>query len=148
MAEPSVGWSGSFDLSGRGIDDIRITAAGLDLVDVTKLSSARTRWSGRLEARLFTARERATLADDDSLVNLAFGIKESVIKLLGGLPPGGGFHDIELARTDSGWHVGLHGRLAPSDRATTQTVIAGSVHPGGLPPLVWAAMIESSGGAR
>jgi hypothetical protein len=142
MADPSVGWSGSFDLAGWGAADGPIIAAGLDLVDVGKLSVARARWAGRLEARLFSPAERDALGADDALIGVAFGIKESVIKLLGGLPPGAGFHDIQLERTGSGWLVELRGGVARSDRTATETLVAGSVHPDGLPPVVWAAATD------
>ena len=46
------------------------------------------------------------------------GVKESVIKVLGGLPKGAGFQDIRLDRTDRGWGVSLRGHLAVFGAAT------------------------------
>lgn len=146
--EQLASWSGSFGPAGAGNENPRIAAAGVDLVDAAKLSAARARWSGRLEDRLFTARERAALGVDDAVVAVAFGIKESVIKLLGGLPPGGRFHDIEVERTDTGWLVGLHGGLASAESTAGQTLVVGSLQPAGLPPVVWAAALESSAANR
>ncbi len=90
-----------------------IRTAGVDLTDRAKLVAARHRWKGALEARIFSAEERDRLQlDDDAVFCAAFGIKESVIKVLGGLPRGAGFQDIRLDRTDLGWGVGLRGRAA------------------------------------
>jgi phosphopantetheinyl transferase (holo-ACP synthase) len=125
---------------------------------VTKLAEARARWSGRLEDRLFSARERSGLkrsglkwsglGAEDAGIAVAFGIKESVIKLLGGLPPGSRFHDIEVERTEEGWRVGLHAGLASAEAAAGRTLVTGSLAPAGLPPLVWAAALESDGTSR
>ena len=124
-----------------------IRTAGVDLTDRAKLVAARHRWKGALEARIFSAEERDRLQlDDDAVFCAAFGIKESVIKVLGGLPRGAGFQDIHLDRTDLGWGVGLRGRAAASGAATSVgPMVCDAREWPGMPPLAWAAATARSG---
>src|SRR2546423_8390633 len=75
----------------------RIRAAGVDLCDAGKLGRAVARTDGGLARRVFGDRERAACAGgaDPTATALLFGVKESVIKLLGGLPAGPGVRDIQ-----------------------------------------------------
>jgi len=85
----------------------RVCAAGVDLCDVGKLGRAVARTGGGLARRVFDDRERGACADPTATAFL-FGVKESVIKLLGGLPAGGAFRDIHV----DDCRVTLTGRLA------------------------------------
>jgi phosphopantetheinyl transferase (holo-ACP synthase) len=75
-----------------------IRAAGVDLCDVDRLRLAVDRTGPALARRVFTAEERGACADgsDPTAAAILFGIKESVIKLVGGLQPGTGFRDIRI----------------------------------------------------
>jgi hypothetical protein len=102
------------------IDVIRvrgsIRAAGVDLCDAERLRLAVERTGPALAGRVFTAEERSACADgaDPTATAILFGIKESVIKLVGGLPPGTGFRDIQIgvgAGTGGSAGEGLDGPL-------------------------------------
>jgi phosphopantetheinyl transferase (holo-ACP synthase) len=118
-----------------------ITTAGVDLTDRAKLLAARDRWQGALEARIFSPQERDGLPlYDDAVFCAAFGLKESVIKVLGGLPKGAGFHDIRLDRTGRGWRVSLRGHLAVFGAAAPSgSMVGDALEWPDLPPLAWAA---------
>ena len=118
-----------------------ITAAGIDLTDRAKLLAARARWRGALEARIFSPEERDRLPlHDDAVFCAAFGIKESVIKVLGGLPKGTGFADIQLDRTERGWGVRFRGQQTDFGDATPSgSIVCGAGEWPDLPPLAWAA---------
>lgn len=124
-----------------------ITTAGVDLTDRVKLLAARDRWPGALEARIFSPEERDRLPlYDDAVFCAAFGLKESVIKVLGGLPKGAGFQDIRLDRTDRGWGVSLRGHLAVFGAATPSgSMICDALEWPDLPPVAWAAATTGTG---
>ena len=124
-----------------------ITTAGIDLTDRAKLLAARARWKGALEARIFSPEERDGLPlHDDAVFCAAFGIKESVIKVLGGLPKGVGFSDIRVARTGVGWGVTLRERAAVSGAATPAVAMVCDAREWPeMPPLAWAAATTPSG---
>jgi phosphopantetheinyl transferase (holo-ACP synthase) len=85
--------------------------AGVDLVDEKHLEQALQRWGRQLHRRIFAASERAAGTDPGTAAGL-FGIKESVVKLAGGLPTGGRLMDIALDRSvSSGGLVRLTGAL-------------------------------------
>ena len=124
-----------------------ITTAGVDLTDRAKLLAARDRWQGALEARVFSPEEQDRLPlHDDAVFCAAFGLKESVIKVLGGLPKGAGFQDIRLDRTDRGWGVSLRGHLAVFGAATPSgSMVCDAREWPGLPPMAWAAATTGTG---
>jgi phosphopantetheinyl transferase (holo-ACP synthase) len=72
--------------------------AGIDLLDVPRLGLAVSRTGPPLERRICTETERSGLPDDPQhrLLALAriFSVKESALKVLGGMPRGAGFHDL------------------------------------------------------
>jgi hypothetical protein len=86
----------------------RVAAAGVDLCDARKLGRAVAR-TGGLVTRVFDDGERAACAGgaDPVTTALLFGVKESVVKLVGGLPAGAAYRDIHL-----GDRVSLTGGLA------------------------------------
>ncbi len=124
-----------------------ITTAGVDLTDRAKLLAARDRWRGALEARVFSPEERDRLPlYDDAVFCAAFGLKESVIKVLGGLPKGANFQDILLDRTDRGWGVSLRGHLAMFGAATLSgSMVCHAIESPEMPPLAWAAATTGTG---
>ena len=88
-----------------------IIYAGVDLVDERRLEQAFQRCGTGLERRVFAASERAAGTDPGTAAGL-FGIKESVVKLAGGLPTGGRLMDIALDQSgSSGGLVRLTGAL-------------------------------------
>lgn len=82
------------------IEDRRgVCGAGLDLVDVDRLQLAVDRSGPALARRLFDPDEREACGDgrDRHLTAGLFGIKESVVKILGGLSPGQRYADMSVA---------------------------------------------------
>ncbi|GAA0595554.1 hypothetical protein GCM10010394_26310 [Streptomyces crystallinus] len=97
-----------------------VHAAGIDLVDLCRWDLAVARTKGELLQRVFTLAERRAAedgADADTphqrLLGKAFGVKEGVVKAVGGLPKGAAFKDIEVevAPGEPAWPVRLHGEL-------------------------------------
>lgn len=97
-----------------------VHAAGIDLVDLCRWDLAVARTKGELLQRVFTLAERRTAedhADADTppqrLLGKAFGVKEGVVKAVGGLPMDAAFKDIEVevAPGETTWPVRLHGEL-------------------------------------
>lgn len=89
----------------------RIHAAGLDITDVRRFRGAVERSHGLLIRRVFSARERAEWAAGAGMAELAsaFGIKESVVKIVGGMPRGARYADISVGATRL---IGLRGEFA------------------------------------
>jgi phosphopantetheinyl transferase (holo-ACP synthase) len=104
----------------------RVSAAGVDLCDAGKLGRAVARTGAGLAERVFDERERAACAGgaDLAATALLFGVKESVIKLVGGLPSGAAFRDIRIG--DS-WRlpVTLTGGLAGWAATHPVEIVAG-----------------------
>lgn len=75
---------------------VPVRAGGIDLVDVSRLRLAVARCGAPLLARIFDPDERRACADGAIAAVTAgvFGVKESVIKAMGGLPAGGRLADI------------------------------------------------------
>lgn len=97
-----------------------VHAAGIDLVDLCRWDLAVARTKGELLQRVFTPAERRTAedrADADTpyerLLGQAFGVKEGVIKAVGGLPMDTAFKEIEVqvAPGEPVWPIRLHGAL-------------------------------------
>ena len=77
-------------------------AAGIDLTDVARIAAALHRTGPALIHRLCGAGEQRMLAAGPRHLlpwglSLAFGLKESVVKAVGGFPAGGLFTDIDTA---------------------------------------------------
>ncbi|QEV21766.1 4'-phosphopantetheinyl transferase superfamily protein [Streptomyces alboniger] len=101
-----------------------VHSAGVDLVDLRRWDLAVTRTGGAVLRRAFSASERAAArcaADGEltpaRILGHAFGIKESVVKALGGLPPGSAYADIDVGtgppeQDGGGRQVHLRGELA------------------------------------
>jgi holo-[acyl-carrier protein] synthase len=90
---------------------------GIDLVEVPRFAAALARHAGRLEKRLFTARELADCegrADRVQRLAARFAAKEAALKALGtGWTGGLGFGQIEVERAENGApHLLLHGAAA------------------------------------
>lgn len=84
-----------------------IASAGIDLVDTRRFALAVSRSGPGFVRRLFGPAERAALPSGSTAggaehLAAAFGLKESVVKLIGGLPPGASFSDIVTSPLTSG----------------------------------------------
>src|SRR5436190_5549674 len=77
-----------------------VRAAGVDLVDVARFRRAVERSGEPFVRRVFAEQERAAVSTDADrrVVELAamFGVKESVVKAIGGMPLGGSYADIRV----------------------------------------------------
>ncbi len=110
--------TGGADADGRAPDDVlgvgpaagvgdTVVGLGVDLVDVARLGRALTRTPG-LTGRLFTADERAYCvaargaAAQHARYAARFAAKEAAMKALGVGIGGIGWHDVAVARGDSG----------------------------------------------
>jgi holo-[acyl-carrier protein] synthase len=116
-------------------------AAGVDLADGERLGLALVRSGPGLLRRLFNRDERAACADGTDLATTArlFGIKESVIKAAGGLPPGGRYRDIEIDTTGADTvAVTLRGELGRWADTTGVQLVAGGAPLADGPVLAWA----------
>jgi phosphopantetheine--protein transferase-like protein len=127
------------DPSGSGIH-----AAGVDVVDVARIRRAVLRSGELFVRRVFGERERAAVSrePDRRIVELAalFGVKESVVKAMGGMPLGGSYADICVDVPDSGSAraVRLTGELAHWARQHQVELLAGSAPAGDGVLLSWA----------
>ncbi|MBT2418867.1 4'-phosphopantetheinyl transferase superfamily protein [Streptomyces sp. ISL-22] len=129
----------------------------MDLVDLARFERAVDRCGDSLAFRYFTAHERRIAkewaTEERSAAEVLahfFGVKESVVKLMGGLPAAGRLADISVAVPDGGWGsehwtVHLSGPLAPWSRSDHGIVGASARLEDGL-ALAWAAA-PSEGGA-
>lgn len=114
--------------------DRPVLAAGVDLVDVDRLRLAFERSGDRLARRLFDTDERAACAagEDRQATAGLFGIKESVVKVVGGLSDGARYTDMSIGDLGNGidsptWlPVQLRGELARWAEAHHVEVIAGT----------------------
>ncbi|WP_052305370.1 4'-phosphopantetheinyl transferase superfamily protein [uncultured Thermomonospora sp.] len=100
-AGPATGLGGCGGWSLSAADGARFTdSGGVDLADALRLGRAAERTGPAVLARALTERElcECRLAGDRFITEAAirFSIKESVVKALGGLPPGGRLRDIEV----------------------------------------------------
>ncbi|TJZ59238.1 4'-phosphopantetheinyl transferase superfamily protein [Streptomyces piniterrae] len=130
-------------------------SAGVDLVDLCRWERAVERCGDSLAQRYFTAEERRTArewaTDDRSAADVLghlFGVKESVVKMAGGLPPGARLADISVGIPDDGWGRGpwtvrLDGPLAHRFEAERMEVIGDCVPLVDRMALAWAAVRTS-----
>lgn len=127
-------------------DGYDVCAAGLDVVDVDRLALAVRRSGPRLLDRLFDDRERAACADGQQAVVMAglFGIKESVVKVLGGLPRGARYRDVSIDVDAAGpgngtmpvWLGGVLADQRPSLTIGTHALVADGL------VVSWAAALQ------
>ena len=151
LATPARGWQ--LDLGGAGsggavtlLDPAGagIHSAGVDLVEVARIRRAILRSGEPFVRRVFGERERAAVSrePDQRIAELAalFGVKESVVKAMGGMPLGGNYADICVDVPDSGSAraVRLTGELAHWARQHQVEVLAGSAPAGDGMLLSWA----------
>jgi holo-[acyl-carrier protein] synthase len=150
-ATPAPGWQLALGGGGSGgtITLVECAAAGVhsagvDLVDVARIRRAVIRSGEPFVRRVFGERERAAVSRDPDrrIAELAalFGVKESVVKAMGGMPLGGNYADIcvEAAAGGSAWTVRLSGELARWARRHQVQVLAGSAPAGEGMLLSWA----------
>ena len=110
-----------------------VRACGCDLLDLRRWHVAMRRTGEALVARVTASIERATDAavgmESARLAGMRFSVKESVIKAVGGLCPGGGFHDIEVTFMGDATrpHVRLRGAVAARARVHNATAVVGEV---------------------
>jgi len=151
LATPARGWQ--VDIGGAGAggavtlvdpSGAGIYSAGVDLVEVARIRRAILRSGEPFVRRVFGERERAAVSrePDERIVELAalFGVKESVVKAMGGMPLGGNYADICVDVPDSGSAraVRLTGELAHWARQHQVEVLAGSAPAGDGMLLSWA----------
>lgn len=90
-----------------------ILGVGVDLTPIERMRQALGKHDGRLEARLFTARERAFCrgrADAAQHFAARFAAKEALLKALG-VPEGLRWHELEVVSGEGGApRFELHGR--------------------------------------
>jgi phosphopantetheinyl transferase (holo-ACP synthase) len=126
-----------------------VDSAGVDLADERRLGIALHRRGPDLVRRIFTACEcAATSADPETrLTELTaiFGVKESVVKVLGGLPPGSRYRDIVVAplSPDHLSAVRLEGVLADWAERREVTLVAAAVPVADRLTLAWAAALTA-----
>jgi holo-[acyl-carrier protein] synthase len=126
-----------------------IHSAGVDLVDVTRFRRAVTRSGEPFVRRVFGERERAGVSrdPDQRIFDLAalFGVKESVVKAIGGMPLGGNWADICVQAGGGGstYTVRLYGELAGWARRHGVELIAGSAPAGDGLLLCWALALRA-----
>lgn len=130
-----------------------VLAAGVDLVDADRLRRAVERSGERLVRRLFDTDERAACAagEDRQATAGLFGIKESVVKVVGGLSDGARYADMSIGALGNGidspaWlPVRLRGELARWAEAHQVEVIAGTAPLGEGLRLSWALALPLEG---
>ena len=126
-----------------------VCSAGVDLVDVARFRRAVDRSGEPLVRRVFTEPERAAVSTDPDrrVVELAalFGVKESVVKAIGGMPRGGRYSDIqvEVGAGGSPQAVRLAGQLARWANGHRVELLAGSAPAGDELLLAWALALTT-----
>ncbi|WP_369373339.1 4'-phosphopantetheinyl transferase superfamily protein [Streptomyces sp. cg36] len=124
-----------------------VHSAGIDLVDQCRWDLAVARTKGELLQRVFSLAERrgADRAADAAttsgrLLAQAFGVKEGVVKAVGGLPPGACLKDIQVDVTPAGrpWPVRLHGELGRWARRHEVEMVGGAQDLGDGMSAAWA----------
>jgi phosphopantetheinyl transferase (holo-ACP synthase) len=127
-----------------------VVSGGLDLADLDRLALALRRSGRGFRDRVLRPAEADLTGADPQLFATLFGVKESVVKAMRGLPPGGRLPDIELTvPPQSGGppvEVRLHGALSAWALRHDVTVLAGVA--AGTPgvALTWAAAVPAAAG--
>jgi holo-[acyl-carrier protein] synthase len=159
---PAPGWQvtlGSGDSGGSitlvdgplaGGSGAGIHSAGVDLVEVARIRRAVLRSGEPFVRRVFGERERAAVGHDPDrrIAELAalFGVKESVVKAIGGMPLGGNYADIcvDVAASGVPRQVRLRGELGRWARRHRVQVLAGSAPAGEGMLLSWAVALPGT----
>lgn len=103
--------------AGTGVE---IISGGVDVTDTARLAASWRRVGPMFLDRIATPTERREVKmapDPSDALAVLFGVKEAVIKAVGGMPSGGRFTDIEVATL-----VG-----APDGTTTGDVVVGGAV---------------------
>jgi phosphopantetheinyl transferase (holo-ACP synthase) len=132
----------------EGAPEVRPRFAGIDLLDVHRLGRAATRTGPHLERRICTRTELSSLPDHPRhrLIELAriFSIKESAVKVLGGMPRGATFRDLCTAGSRSQpYIVALSGEAARRADLLDVRLLAGSQELDARLLLSWAIGVAS-----
>lgn len=133
-----------FEMCSAGQAGRPVHHGGVDLVDGARLHRALGRYGERLRHRLFGAGDEIDPADADAVAGV-FGIKESVVKAMGGLPRGGRLADIRVRPDGAVW---LDGELAGWARERRMDLLGGyaALRPGVT--LSWALAVPAGDGSR
>ena len=84
---------------------------GIDIIEITRIEKAITRWGKRLLLRIYTEAELELYSKKTPSLAARFASKEAVMKLLGTGGKGIGWREIETLSLPSGKPVvNLHGR--------------------------------------
>jgi phosphopantetheinyl transferase (holo-ACP synthase) len=146
-----------------GVPAGRLWGAGVDLVDQQRFALAVRRTGPALLRHVFDGSEwtapperSEAVPDEAELAGLGrrFGIKESVVKVAGGLPAGGRYRDILVggAGVQGVRTIDLHGALARWAESEHLSLVGGVLDgdlPSAGPDLCWAVAVrEQSTAAR
>jgi len=89
---------------------VSTTAIGVDIIEISRIKQAVSRWQDSFLNRIYTATELAETRNMSSLA-ARFAAKEAVMKALGPGFKGRGWKEIEINNTDSGApSIRLYGR--------------------------------------
>jgi phosphopantetheine--protein transferase-like protein len=141
------GKRGTVVLDGPGRVGIR--SAGVDLADERRMRTAVARRGQDIIRRIFTESERAEMSADAQArfaeLTAMFGVKESVVKLLGGLPHGSRYQDIVVSPLTPGRvsSVRLRGVLAGWADEREVVLVAAAVPVAEHLALAWAAALTA-----
>lgn len=134
----------------RCASGVTVRSAGVDLADERRLGLALVRRGPDIVRRIFTGSERAAVCTDPQArlaeLTAMFGVKESVVKILGGLPPGSRYQDIvvEPLSADHLSCVHLGGVLADWAERRDVTLVAAAVPVADRLTLAWAAALTGT----
>ncbi|GAA3465956.1 4'-phosphopantetheinyl transferase superfamily protein [Nonomuraea roseola] len=117
---------------------------GVDIVESGRLARAADRGGELLARHVATAAERRTGAG-----RVAFSVKESLIKAVGGRPPGFTWHDFEAVATPpAAWTMPLLDEAADELTASTGLPLTGGTAYAVRGASAGAALLRLSPGAR
>lgn len=144
-----VWWRDADRIALTGVPGRVLLGAGVDLGDAARLGLAVRRSGDGLARRVLTAAEFAELDAGPRVGQLttAFSVKESVVKVLGGMPRGGRYRDVAVGPPGPGGvrRVELRGEF---DRWATRRrarLVAGAVPLAPHLVLTWAlALVDST----
>ncbi|WP_225729183.1 MULTISPECIES: 4'-phosphopantetheinyl transferase superfamily protein [unclassified Nocardia] len=130
-----------------GMGARRIHRAGIDLGDVARIDVAVRRRGDDLARRVCTTAELAALDDPIAGLTALFSMKESVVKVLGGMPRGGRYTDIDIGPAAEVRPIALRGEFARWADRNAVTLVAGYTEVAPRLLLSWA-LASTEDGAR